>query len=65
MLLDSLGAPLVDVRRTNLGRGGIARRRRIIADHRRILDAVRAGDAEAAAAAMEVHLDEVRRAADQ
>jgi DNA-binding FadR family transcriptional regulator len=65
MLLDSLGAPLTEVRRTNLGRGGIARRRRIIADHRRILDAVAAGDGDAARAAMEEHLDEVRRAADQ
>ena len=64
-LLDSLGAPLVDVRRTNLGRGGIARRRRIIAAHQRILDAVAAGDGERARAAMEEHLDEVRRAADQ
>jgi GntR family transcriptional repressor for pyruvate dehydrogenase complex len=65
MLLDSLGAPLVDVRRTNLGRGGIARRRRIIAAHRRILDAVDAGNADAARAAMESHLDEVREALDQ
>ena len=65
ILLDSLGAPLVDVRRTNLGRGGIARRRRIIAAHQRILDAVAAGDGERARAAMEAHLDEVRRAADQ
>jgi GntR family transcriptional repressor for pyruvate dehydrogenase complex len=65
MLLDSLGAPLVDVRRTNLGRGGIARRRRIIAAHRRILDAIADGDDERARAAMEAHLDEVRRAADQ
>ncbi|MFZ0388363.1 MAG: FadR/GntR family transcriptional regulator [Solirubrobacteraceae bacterium] len=65
MLLESLGAPLVDVRRTNLGRGGLARRRRIIAAHRRILDAVAAGDEERARAAMEAHLDEVRRAADQ
>lgn len=65
MLLDSLGAPLVEVRRTNLGRGGIARRRRIIAAHRRILEAVADGDADRARAAMESHLDEVRRAADQ
>src|ERR1700691_3910919 len=65
MLLDSLGAPLVDVRRTNLGRGGIARRRRISAAHRRIRDAVAADDRERAAAAMDAHLDEVRRAADQ
>jgi DNA-binding FadR family transcriptional regulator len=65
MLLDSLGAPLADVRRANLGRGGVARRRRIIAAHRRILDAVADGDAERARAAMEGHLDEVRRAADQ
>jgi DNA-binding FadR family transcriptional regulator len=65
MLLDSLGAPLVEVRRTNLGRGGTARRRRIIAAHRRILDAVADGDAERARAAMEAHLDEVRRAAAQ
>jgi GntR family transcriptional regulator, transcriptional repressor for pyruvate dehydrogenase complex len=65
MLLDSLGAPLADVRRTNLGRGGIARRRRIIAAHRRILDAVADGDAEGARAAMDAHLDEVRRAADR
>jgi GntR family transcriptional regulator, transcriptional repressor for pyruvate dehydrogenase complex len=65
MLLDSLGAPLVEVRRTNLGRGGVARRRRIIAAHRRILDAVAAGDAERAREAMEAHLDEVRRAAAQ
>jgi DNA-binding FadR family transcriptional regulator len=65
MLLDSLGAPLVDVRRTNLGRGGIARRRRIIAAHRRILDAVDAENADAARAAMESHLDEVREALDQ
>ena len=65
MLLDSLGAPLVEVRRTNLGRGGVARRRRIIAAHRRILNAVADGDGERARAAMEAHLDEVRRAADQ
>ncbi|HEX5194965.1 MAG TPA: FCD domain-containing protein [Solirubrobacteraceae bacterium] len=65
MLLDSLGAPLAEVRRTNLGRGGVARRRRIIAAHRRILDAVAEGDAGGARAAMEDHLDEVRRAADQ
>jgi GntR family transcriptional regulator, transcriptional repressor for pyruvate dehydrogenase complex len=63
MLLDSLGVPLADVRRTNMGRGGIARRRRIIAAHRRILDAVTDGDAERAREAMEDHLDEVRRAA--
>jgi GntR family transcriptional regulator, transcriptional repressor for pyruvate dehydrogenase complex len=65
MLLDSLGTSLVEVRRTNLGRGGIARRRRIIAAHRRILDAVAGGDADCARAAMEAHLDEVRRAADR
>jgi GntR family transcriptional regulator, transcriptional repressor for pyruvate dehydrogenase complex len=65
MLLDSLGAPLADVRRTNLGRGGIARRRRIIAAHRRILDAVAAGDADGARTAMESHLDEVRAGVDQ
>jgi GntR family transcriptional regulator, transcriptional repressor for pyruvate dehydrogenase complex len=65
MLLDSLGAPLADVRRTNLGRGGIARRRRIIAAHRRILDAVAAGDADGARTAMEAHLDEVRAGVDQ
>jgi GntR family transcriptional repressor for pyruvate dehydrogenase complex len=65
MLLDSLGTSLVEVRRTNLGRGGIARRRRIIAAHRRILDAVARGDADCARAAMEAHLDEVRRAADR
>jgi GntR family transcriptional regulator, transcriptional repressor for pyruvate dehydrogenase complex len=65
MLLDSLGVPLADVRRTNMGRGGVARRRRIIAAHRRILDGVAAGDAERAREAMEDHLDEVRRAADR
>jgi GntR family transcriptional regulator, transcriptional repressor for pyruvate dehydrogenase complex len=65
MLLDSLGTPLADVRRTNLGRGGIARRRRIIAAHRRILSAVDAGDPDGARAAMEAHLDEVRAGVDQ
>jgi GntR family transcriptional regulator, transcriptional repressor for pyruvate dehydrogenase complex len=65
MLLDSLGVPLADVRRTNMGRGGVARRRRIIAAHGRILEAVAAGDAERAREAMEDHLDEVRRAADR
>jgi GntR family transcriptional repressor for pyruvate dehydrogenase complex len=60
MLHDSLYAPLIEVRRLNLARG-ITRRRKTVAAHRRILDAVRQGDSEQAAVRMREHLGEVRR----
>lgn len=62
MLHDSLGAPLVDVRRRNLERGGLARRKRIVAAHRRILNEVKRGDPERARAMMREHLGQVRDA---
>jgi GntR family transcriptional regulator, transcriptional repressor for pyruvate dehydrogenase complex len=62
MLHDSMGAPLVDVRRQNLERGGITRRKRIVAAHRRILNQVKRGDPERARAMMRDHLGQVRDA---
>ena len=60
MLHDSLYAPLIEVRRHNLARG-VTRRRKTVTAHRKILSAVRRGDAEQAAAMMREHLGEVRR----
>jgi GntR family transcriptional repressor for pyruvate dehydrogenase complex len=62
MLHDSLGAPLVDVRRRNLERGGVTRRKRIVAAHRRILNEVKRGDPEGARRMMRDHLGQVREA---
>lgn len=61
VLHDSLGAPLIEVRRRNLARG-VTRRRQVVAAHRRILDGIRRGDGAHAAAMMRDHLGEVARA---
>jgi GntR family transcriptional regulator, transcriptional repressor for pyruvate dehydrogenase complex len=60
MLHDSMYAPLIEVRRHNLARG-VTRRRKTVTAHRKILSAVRHGDAGQAAAMMREHLGEVRR----
>jgi GntR family transcriptional repressor for pyruvate dehydrogenase complex len=61
VLHDSLGDALLEVRRRNLGRGA-ARRRRVVAAHDEILEAVRRHDSEAAQAMMRNHLGDVRAA---
>jgi GntR family transcriptional repressor for pyruvate dehydrogenase complex len=62
VLHDSLGDALVEVRRSNLGRGGVARRRQVVSAHRGILDELSRHDAERASELMREHLGEVREA---
>jgi len=59
-LLDAARAPLDRVRRLSLPQTG--RAEATLAEHRRIVDAVRSGDGEFAAAAMRAHLAQVARA---
>jgi GntR family transcriptional repressor for pyruvate dehydrogenase complex len=61
MLHDSLGGSLIDVRRRNLGRGR-ARRQRVVAAHRDILDGLILRDPGVARQMMSRHLGEVRAA---
>ncbi len=58
-LLDAARAPLDRLRRLALPEAG--RPEATLAEHRRLVDAVRSGDAELAAAAMRVHLSMVSR----
>jgi len=58
-LLDAARAPLDRLRRTALPEPG--RPEATLAEHRRLVDAVRSGDSEFAAAAMRVHLAAVAR----
>lgn len=58
-LLDAARAPLDRVRRLALPEGG--RAGETLAEHKRIVDALRSGDAEFAAAAMRAHLAAVGR----
>jgi GntR family transcriptional repressor for pyruvate dehydrogenase complex len=62
LLHDSLGQSLLEVRRRNMGSGGMARRRRTVAAHRRILAAVKRRDPERARAMMREHLGQVKDA---
>jgi GntR family transcriptional regulator, transcriptional repressor for pyruvate dehydrogenase complex len=57
VLLDALGGVLVSVRRTNLAKP--TGRRRTLAQHREILEAIVAGDSRAARERMRAHLDSV------
>jgi GntR family transcriptional repressor for pyruvate dehydrogenase complex len=59
VLLDAVGAALLEVRRANLALPSADSQ--TVAHHRAILDAIVAGDAAAAADAMRVHLDNVER----
>ena len=59
VLLDAVGAALLEVRRANLAVPSADSQ--TVVHHRRILDAVVGGDAEAAAEAMRVHLENVDR----
>ena len=59
VLLDAVGAALLEVRRANLALPSADSQ--TVVHHRRILDAVVGGDAEAAAEAMRVHLENVDR----
>ncbi len=59
VLLDALGGILVSVRQANLAKP--SGRRRTIAQHREILDAIVSGDADAAREAMRRHLDSVKQ----
>jgi GntR family transcriptional repressor for pyruvate dehydrogenase complex len=59
VLLDALGGVLVTIRQTNLAKP--TGRRRTLAQHRAILDAVVSGDPDAAREAMRKHLDSVRQ----
>ena len=59
VLLDALGGILVSVRRTNLAKP--TGRRRTLAQHREILDAIANGDPEAARETMRRHLDSVKQ----
>jgi DNA-binding GntR family transcriptional regulator len=62
-LLDAARAPLDRVRRLALPEPG--RPEATLAEHRRLVEAVRSGDAEFAAAAMRVHLSKVGAAVDR
>jgi DNA-binding GntR family transcriptional regulator len=59
-LLDSARAPLDRVRRASLPQAG--RTEATLAEHRRLVDAIRSGDGEFAAAAMRAHLAQVAHA---
>ncbi|HEY1753286.1 MAG TPA: GntR family transcriptional regulator [Caulobacteraceae bacterium] len=62
-LLDAARAPLDRVRRLALPEPG--RPEETLVEHRRLVDAVRSGDADFAAAAMRVHLAQVARTAER
>jgi GntR family transcriptional regulator, transcriptional repressor for pyruvate dehydrogenase complex len=59
VLLDALGGILVSVRRTNLAKP--TGRRRTLAQHREILNAIANGDPDAARETMRRHLDSVKQ----
>jgi len=56
VLMDSIGAALIDIRRANLGSGSTPM---TLSQHEAVLDAIQAGDAAAARDAMAAHLDGV------
>jgi GntR family transcriptional regulator, transcriptional repressor for pyruvate dehydrogenase complex len=58
VLLDAVGTSLLQVRRQNLAIPRASRQ--TLSDHRRILDAIVAGDADAARQAMQDHLENVK-----
>jgi GntR family transcriptional repressor for pyruvate dehydrogenase complex len=62
VILESIGSALIEIRRDNLA-GGTGKK--TIAEHKRILDRIAAGDAEGARAAMASHLETVRRTWEQ
>jgi len=56
LLMDSIGAALIDIRRENLGSGSAPM---TLSQHESVLDRVAAGDAEGAREAMAAHLEGV------